>query len=133
LHDAGRGEWRASEVSPLRACGAFSGNEWEEVLGGNRVVEIGYRHYVEPKVGLLKGFPEGAVFRAPLNQEFFYPSRATVMSDASRFVASQYLLYGRFVPGGIATPKGFDGSRPYLFGAGMSARGLCFSLGGELQ
>ncbi len=38
LHDAGRGEWRASEVSLLRACGAFSDDEWEEVLGGNRVV-----------------------------------------------------------------------------------------------
>ena len=55
------------------------------------------------------------------------------MSDASRFAASQYLLYGRFVPGGIDTPEGFDGSRPYSFGAGLSARGLCFSLGGKVQ
>ncbi len=55
------------------------------------------------------------------------------MSDASRFAVSQYVLYGRFVPGGIATPDGFDGSRPYSFGAGLSARGLCFSLGGEVR
>ena len=55
---------------------------------------------------MFKGFPEGAVLRAPLNQEFFYPSRVTVMSDASRFAASQYLLNGRFVRGGIATPEG---------------------------
>ena len=55
------------------------------------------------------------------------------MSEASRFAASQYLLYGCFVPGGIAAPEGFDGSRQYSFGAGLSARGLCFSLGGEVQ
>ena len=55
------------------------------------------------------------------------------MPDASRFVASQYLLDGRIVPGGIATPEGFDGSGPYSFGAGMSARGLRFLPGGEGQ
>ena len=55
------------------------------------------------------------------------------MSDASRFVASQYLLYGRFVPGGIATPEGFDGSRPYSSGAGLPAGGRCFSLGGHVH
>ncbi len=38
LHDAGRGEWRASEISPLCACGAFSGNEWEEIMGGDRAI-----------------------------------------------------------------------------------------------
>ena len=82
---------------------------------------------------MFKSFSEGAVFRALLNQEFFYPSRATVMPDAPRFVASQYLLDGRIVPGGITTPEGFDGSGPYSFGAGMSARGLCFPPRGELQ
>ncbi len=55
------------------------------------------------------------------------------MSDSSRFVASQYLLDGRFVPEGIATPEGFDGGGPHSFGAGLSARGICFSLGGETQ
>ena len=55
------------------------------------------------------------------------------MSDASRFAASQYLLYGRILPGGIATPEGFDGSRPYSFGAGLPAGGLCFSPGGKVQ
>ena len=82
---------------------------------------------------MFKGFLEGAVFRAPLNLEFFYPSRATVMSDASRFVTSQYLLDERFVPGGVASPKGFDSGGPYSFGAGMSARGLCCLLDGEVQ
>jgi hypothetical protein len=82
---------------------------------------------------LFKGLPEGAMFRAPLNQEFFYPSRATVMSDASRFAASQYLLDERFVPGGIAASEGFDGSGPFSFGAGLSARGLCFSPSEEVQ
>ena len=38
LRDAVRGEWWASEVSPLRPCGAFSCDEREEVLGGNRVL-----------------------------------------------------------------------------------------------
>ena len=55
------------------------------------------------------------------------------MSDAPRFAASQYLLDGRFVPGGIATLEGFDGSGPYSFGAGLSARGLCFSLAGKCK
>ena len=55
---------------------------------------------------MFEGFLEVAVFRAPLDQEFFYPSRATVVSDPSRFTTSQYLLDGRFVPGGIATPEG---------------------------
>ena len=34
LHDAGCGEWWASVVMPLLSCGAFSGDELEEVLGG---------------------------------------------------------------------------------------------------
>jgi hypothetical protein len=55
------------------------------------------------------------------------------MSDAFRLAASQYLMYGRFVPGGIATPEGFDGSRPHSCRAGMSARGLCFFLRGKVQ
>ncbi len=55
------------------------------------------------------------------------------MSDASRFADNQYLLDGRFVPGGIASPEGFDGSGPYSFGAGLSARGLCFSPSEEVQ
>ncbi len=48
LHDAVCGEWRASEVSSLRPCGTFSGDEKEEVLGGKRVLQTGYRYYVEP-------------------------------------------------------------------------------------
>ena len=48
LHDAMRVEWRASAVLPLRSCGAFSGDELKEVLGGDPVILAGYRHYVEP-------------------------------------------------------------------------------------
>ena len=47
MHDAIRGEWRAFVVSPLRPCGAFSGDESQEVLDGNRVLQAGYRDYVE--------------------------------------------------------------------------------------
>ncbi len=47
LHDAGRGEWRASVDLPLRSLAAFIGNEVEEVLGGNPVLQAGYRQYVE--------------------------------------------------------------------------------------
>ena len=47
LHDVGRGEWRASVVLPLRSRGAFSGNEVEEVMGGDPVLQVVYRHYVE--------------------------------------------------------------------------------------
>ncbi len=47
LHDAGRGVWRASVVLPLRSCGAFSGDGVEEVLAGNPVLQLDYRHYVE--------------------------------------------------------------------------------------
>ena len=65
---------------------------------------------------LFEGFPEGAMFRSILDQEFLYPSRGTVMPGASRLAASQYVLDGRFVPWGIATPEGFYGGGPYSFG-----------------
>ena len=55
------------------------------------------------------------------------------MSDAARLAASQNLMDGRFVPGGITTPEGFDGCGPSAFGARLLARGPCFSLGGEVQ
>ena len=48
LQDAVRGERRTSVGSPLCPSGAFSGDEIEEVLGGNRVFHAGYRHYDEP-------------------------------------------------------------------------------------
>ena len=48
LYDARCGEWRASVALPLRPCGAFIGDESEEVLGGDRVLPVGYRYYVEP-------------------------------------------------------------------------------------
>ena len=38
LHDAYRGERWASVGSPLRPCGALSGDESEEVMGGDRVI-----------------------------------------------------------------------------------------------
>ena len=47
LQDAGRGEWWASVVLPLRSRGAFNSNEMEEVLSGDPVLHAGYRHYVE--------------------------------------------------------------------------------------
>ncbi len=47
--------------------GAFRRNEREEVLGGNRVLKAGYRDNVKPYFVLFEGFPEGAVFRAPLD------------------------------------------------------------------
>jgi hypothetical protein len=109
LHDAWRGEWRASVVLSIRSCGAFSGDESEEVMCEKPVLQAGYRHYVKSYGILFEGFPEGPMFRSPLDQEFIYPSRATVMFDASRLVASQYLLDARFVPWGIATPTGFYG------------------------
>jgi len=34
------------------------------------------------------------------------------MTDASWFGGGHYFLYGRFIPGGIATPEGFDGCGP---------------------
>ena len=55
------------------------------------------------------------------------------MFDASRLVAIQYLLNGRFVPWGIASPEGFYGGGPYSFGACLPTRGPCFSLSREVQ
>ena len=55
------------------------------------------------------------------------------MSDVSRLGASQYVLDARFVPGGIATPEGFDFCGPVAFGPCMAAGGPCFSPGGEVQ
>jgi len=43
LHDVGRGEWRASVFFPLRSCGAFRGDELEEVLGEYPILQVGYR------------------------------------------------------------------------------------------
>ena len=71
---------------------------------------------------LFDGFSEGAMFQSPLDQEFFYPCRATVMFDASQLAASLLLLDGRFVPWGIATPEGFYGGGPYSFGACLPRR-----------
>jgi hypothetical protein len=45
------------------------GDEGEEVLRLSRVIEARYRLDVEAKVVLLEGFPEGAVFGAPLHKE----------------------------------------------------------------
>ena len=47
LHDAGRGEWRASVVLSMRSLAAFIGNEVEEVLGRDPVLQAGYCRYVE--------------------------------------------------------------------------------------
>ena len=133
LHEAGRGAWRASVFLPLRSCGAFSGDELEEVLGGYPILQVGYRQYVEPEGVLFEGFPKGAVFRSPLDHEFLHPSRATVMPDASRLSASQYLLDGRFVPWGVTTSERFYGGGPYSFGACMYPRGPCFPFSGDVQ
>ena len=42
-----RGEWRASVVLPLRSLAACIGNEVEEVLGRDPVLQTSYRQYVE--------------------------------------------------------------------------------------
>ncbi len=47
LHDAGRSEWRASVVLLMRSLASFIGNEVEEVLGRDPVLQAGYRQYVE--------------------------------------------------------------------------------------
>ena len=47
LHDAGRGEWWTSVVLLLRSRAAFIGNEVEEVMGRDPVLQAGYRQYVE--------------------------------------------------------------------------------------
>jgi len=128
LHDAGRDEWRASVFLPLRSCGALCSDEVEEVLGGYPLLQVGYRQNVEPEGILFESFPEGAEFRSPLDLEFLYPSRATVISDASRLAASQYMLDGRFVPRGVATSEGFYGGGPDSFCACMSTGGSVISL-----
>ncbi len=131
-HDAVRGERRAAVGPSLCPSGAFGGDESLEVLSGDRVIWTDYRHYVEPQVILFEGFPKGAMFRAPLDQEFLHPSRATTVSDASWLAVSQYLLDGRFLPGGIATPEGLDGCGLTAFGACLSAEGPCSSFGWEV-
>ena len=90
---------------------------------GYPIIQVGYRRYVEPEGVMFEGFPEGAVFRSPLEQKFLYTSRATVMLDASRLAASQYLLDGRFVPWGVAATEEFFGGGPYSFGARLPTRG----------
>jgi len=48
LHYAACGERQAPVGSPLFPSGAFSRNEKEEILGGNRVLKTGYRENVKP-------------------------------------------------------------------------------------
>jgi hypothetical protein len=76
---------------PLLSCGAFSCDELEEVLGGYPILHVGYRRFAEPEGVLFDGTPEGALFRSPLDQEFLYPGLGTVVLDASRLAACQYL------------------------------------------
>jgi hypothetical protein len=103
LDDAVRGERWTSEGSSVFLSGALSGNEGEQVLREKRALKVDYRLNVDTKVIVFKGIPEGAMFRAPLDQDFFYPSRSETVSDASRLASSQYLFDGSFVPRGIAT------------------------------
>ena len=55
------------------------------------------------------------------------------MLNASWLAASQYLMDGRFVPWGVATPEGFYGGGPYSFGANLPTRGPRISLSGEVH
>jgi hypothetical protein len=82
---------------------------------------------------MFEGFPEDDVFRSPLDHEFLYPGRATVVLDAPWLAASQYSLDGRFVPWGVAAPEGFYGGGPYSFGTRLPTGGICFSLSGEVE
>ena len=102
--------------------GALSGNEGEQVLRGSHALKAGYRHNIEPHVVLFEGIPEGTIFWAPLDQEFFYPSRSAAMADVARLASGQYLLDGSFFPRGIATPEGFVGGGLPMFGGCSSAR-----------
>ncbi len=70
----------------------------------SRVVKAGYRLNVEIQVVLFEGFPEGAVFRALLDQIFFYPRLMTSVADASRLATGQDALDSSFVPRCVATP-----------------------------
>ena len=74
----------------------------------SRVFKVGYRLDVEAHVVLFEGFPESAIFRAPLYQLFFYPRLSASMADASWLASSQDTLDRSVVPLGIAAPKGFD-------------------------
>jgi hypothetical protein len=72
---------------PLLSCGAFSGDESEEVLPKYPILQVSYRRYVEPEGVMFEGFPESALLRSPVDQEFLFPGRATVVLDASRLDA----------------------------------------------
>ena len=74
----------------------------------SRVFKAGYRLDVEAHVVLFKGFPESAIFRAPLYQVFFYPRLSASMADASWLASGKDTLDGSAVPWGVAAPKGFD-------------------------
>jgi hypothetical protein len=50
---------------------------------------------------LFEGFPEGAMFVAPLHQVFFYPGFVAAVADSSRFATGQDTLYEGFVPWGV--------------------------------
>ena len=104
LYYAVRGEWWATEGSSLCPGGSFGGDKGEYVLRQSRVFKVGYRLDVEAHVVLFEGFPESAIFRAPLYQLFFYPRLSASMADASWLASGQDALDGGFVARGVATP-----------------------------
>ena len=99
-YTVGREGW-ASEGSPLCRCESLFGNKWEEVLRLIRVIDAGYSFNIKAKVVLFEGFPEGAVFGAPLHQVFFHPCFVAAVADAPWFATGQDTLYGGFVPWGV--------------------------------
>ncbi len=127
--------WRAvtSEGSSLCPSGSFGGNKGEWVLRQSRVFKAGYRLNVEIHVVLFEGFPESAIFRAPLYQEFFYPRLSASMADAYWLASGQDSLDGSFVPWGIATPEGFDSGGSPAFVGFTPVRSIRFLFCGEVQ
>ena len=99
----------------------------------SRVVKAGHRVDVEAHVVLFEGFPESAIFRAPLYQVFFYPRLSASMADASWLASGQDSLDGSFVPWGIANPKGFDSGRSSVFVGFSPVRSPRFFFCGEVQ
>ena len=69
----------------------------------SRVLEAGYRFNIEAKVILFEGFPEGAMFGAPLHQVFYYPGFVAAVADSSGFATGQDTLYVGFVSWGVTS------------------------------
>ena len=76
-------------------------------MGGDVFLQACNRQDIEAQAILFQCIAKGALFRLLADQELFDTCGPTAVLDAYGLGAGQYMVYGRRVSGGVATPKWF--------------------------